>query len=978
MSLKLNEKYNGFTLEKSEELMSIGSKGYLFRHEKSGARLVFIENDDNNKVFSVAFKTTPKDNTGVPHILEHSVLNGSIKYPIKDPFNELVKGSLNTFLNAMTFSDKTMYPVASCNDKDFSNLCDVYMDSVFNPRIYETPETFYQEGWRYEMFDKDDELKINGIVYNEMKGAFSDPEQVLMRYGQNVLFPDNTYGYESGGDPVAIPDLTYEAFLGFHKKLYHPSNSYILLYGNLDIEEKLAWLNDEYLKKYDRITIDSNIEAQKPFTEQKYKEIEISVSENESLEDKSILSYNFVCGDALNTVETTAMEVLEYVLLGSQGAELKQALMDAKIGKSVYGYFDGEVLQPNLKIIAQNADKSKVEEFKSIIDKKLLEIAQRGIDKKLLKAAINRFEFRSREADFGRAPKGLVYGIQMMGTWLYDDNRPFDYLDIDKIFGQLKEKVSSDYFENLIKKFLIGNAHSAIVVAVPKVNLSKENDDKLAAKLAEYKSSLSEEEIQKIVDLNLNLREYQNSGDTEEALATMPVLHREDIKKEAEPLINREIKFADVDGLLHETNTNDITYIKMLFDIKKLNLKATAYVKLVSLLLTALNTDKNTYSELSTEININSGGINFSTLHLPDRKANDDYIAKFTVNAKMFPDKITRVFELIDEIIFTSDFADVKRLKELIAEQKSNIEGEFIRAGHLLAMTRSASNYSTVANYMDATNGIYFYNFLCEIIEKLDTNPDEIIADLRDVMKNILTKENMLVSVTCANQNDEIKTITQSLEKITSKLLDFPENNYPIDLNMEKKKEAFTSSGKVQYVAMTGNIEKNGSKSSGAIKVLTAILGKDFLYNNIRVQGGAYGAIAIVRNDTDICFSSYRDPNLTNTIDVYKNMYEYILSLNLSDAELTKYIIGTFAGIDIPMTPREKGENSLIAYLIHKSFDDIQRNRDEMLNVNIDDLKACADLIKNIIAENNLCVVGGEEVINESKDLFDEIKPLLK
>lgn len=978
MNLKLNEKYNGFILKKSEELSSIGSKGYLFKHEKSGARLVFIENDDSNKVFSVAFKTTPKDNTGVPHILEHSVLNGSKKYPIKDPFNELVKGSLNTFLNAMTFSDKTMYPVASCNNKDFANLCDVYMDSVFNPRIYETPETFYQEGWRYEMFDKNDELKINGIVYNEMKGAFSDPEQVLMRYGQNILFPDNTYGYESGGDPVSIPDLSYEAFLGFHKRLYHPSNSYMLLYGNLDIEEKLKWLNDEYLVNYDKLDIDSNIEMQKPFTEQKYKEIEISVSENESIADKSILSYNFVCGEALNTVETTAMEVLEYVLLGSQGAELKQALIEAEIGKSVYGYFDGEILQPNLKIIAQNADKSKIDEFKSIIDTKLVEISERGIDKKILRAAINRFEFRSREADFGRAPKGLVYGIQMMGTWLYDDNRPFDYLNIDKIFGELKEKVDGNYFEALIKKYLLGNPHSAIVVAVPKVNLSKENDDKLAEKLAEYKASLSEDEIQKIVDLNVNLREYQNTDDTEEALASMPVLNREDIKKDAEKLINEELKLGDIKALLHETNTNNITYIKMLFDIKKFNLKSTAYAKLVSLLLTAINTEKNTYSELSTEININSGGINFSTLHLPDRKNSEDYVAKFTVNAKMFPDKIERVFELIDEILFTSNFDDVKRLKELISEQKSAIEGEFIRAGHLLAMTRSASNYSAVAKYMDATNGIYFYNFLCEIIEKLDSNPEEIISELKKTIQTLLVKENLLISVTTANANEEVKKVEKCMEAIENKLSVKCSEIFENDLVIEKKKEGFTSSGKVQYVAMTGNIQNHGRKPSGAIKVLIAILGKDFLYNNIRVQGGAYGAMAIVRNDNDICFSSYRDPNLTNTIDVYKNMYDYIKKLDLSNEDLTKYIIGTFSGMDIPMTPREKGENSLIAHLVNKSFEEIQNNRNEMLNVTLDEIKDYADLIKDIIDENNLCVAGGEEIINESKDLFDEIKPLLK
>ncbi len=456
-----------YELVKEEELVGIQAKGYLLRHKKSKARILLIEKDDNNKVFSISFRTPPGNSTGVPHIMEHSVLCGSKNFPAKDPFVELVKGSLNTFLNAVTYPDKTIYPVASCNDKDFQNLMHVYMDAVFYPNIYEHEEIFRQEGWSYKLNSPEDKLEYNGVVYNEMKGAFSSPEGVLDRVILNTLFPDTSYANESGGDPEFITDLTYEQFLDFHRRYYHPSNSYIYLYGDMDMEEKLTWLDEEYLSHFDAKEIDSRIRYQEPFTEMREKTIPYSIASEESEEDNTFLSYNKVIGTSVDRELYLAFEILDYALLSAPGAPLKKALTDAGIGKDIMGDFDNGIYQPIFSVIAKNANEDQKQAFVDLIEQVLTELADKGIDKKALEAGLNYHEFRYREADFGNYPKGLMYNLQMMESWLYDEEEPFLHVEALDTFEFLKKQVGTGYYEGLIRKYILDNPHGAVVVVKP-------------------------------------------------------------------------------------------------------------------------------------------------------------------------------------------------------------------------------------------------------------------------------------------------------------------------------------------------------------------------------------------------------------------------------------------------------------------------------------------------------------------------------
>ena len=555
---------NAYEVLQTEDLSDLKSKGTLLKHKKSGARVLLMENDDENKVFTIGFRTPPSDSTGVPHIMEHSVLCGSKEFPVKDPFVELVKGSLNTFLNAMTYPDKTVYPVASCNDKDFQNLMHVYMDAVFYPNIYQNDKTFRQEGWSYKLDNPDGELTISGVVYNEMKGAFSSPEGVLDRVVLNSLFPDNTYSVESGGDPEVIPELTYERFLDFHRKYYHPSNSYIYLYGDMNMEEKLRWLDEKYLSDFENEPVDSEIHLQKPFTEMKEVVQEYSIASEESEEDNTYLSYNKVIGTTLDEKLYLAFEILDYALLSAPGAPLKKALLDAGVGKDISGSYDNGVYQPIFSVISKNANVEQKEEFVRVIEDTLKDIVKNGINKKALRAGINYHEFRFREADFGNYPRGLMYGLQLFDSWLYDETKPFIHMQAIPTFEFLKEQVETGYFEELIQKYLLDNTHGSIVIIKPERGRTARMDKELADKLQAYKDSLSKEEIDALVKATKELEEYQEEESAPEDLAKIPVLGREDISREIAPIYNKELETSGVKLVHHEVETNGIGYTALI------------------------------------------------------------------------------------------------------------------------------------------------------------------------------------------------------------------------------------------------------------------------------------------------------------------------------------------------------------------------------------------------------------------------------
>lgn len=968
MSMKDLQAYE---VQKEEDLKGIKAKGYLLRHRKSGARVVYIENDDNNKVFSIGFRTPPSDSTGVPHIMEHSVLCGSRNFPAKDPFVELVKGSLNTFLNAMTYPDKTVYPVASCNDQDFQNLMHVYMDAVFYPNIYEHEEIFRQEGWSYQLDSAEDKLKYNGVVYNEMKGAFSSPEGVLDRVILNTLFPDTSYANESGGDPEVIPELTYEQFLDFHRKYYHPSNSYIYLYGDMDIEEKLHWLDQEYLGKYDREPVDSRIRFQEPFAEMQEKVIPYSIASEESEEDNTYLSYNKVVGTSLDKELYLAFQILDYALLSAPGAPLKKALTDAGIGKDIMGSYDNGIYQPIFSVIAKNANEEQKEEFIQVIEDVLRASVKNGIDTKAIEAGINYYEFRYREADFGNYPKGLMYGLQMMDSWLYDEEKPFIHIEALDTFEFLKKQIGTGYYEELIQKYLLDNPHGAIVIVTPEKGRTARMEAELEEKLQKYKESLTAEEVEAFVQKTQALEAYQSEPESEENLEKIPVLKREDISREIVPIINEEMTLAGVPVIFHEIETNGIGYVDVLFDMSLVEEQDLPYVGILQSVLGIIDTKRYDYGTLFNEINVNTGGISTS-LELYNDVTNireKAFKATFEIKGKALYGKLPVAFDMMREILMESKLNDGKRIREILAMLKSRLLMKFQSSGHVTAVLRAQSYASPAAKLKDMTNGIAFYETVSYIEEHFEEEKEKLSEKLIDLSKKLFCGDNMMLSYTAAREG--LEGLEEMVEKLKNSLhTRTAEEDKRCVIHCEKKNEGFKTASKVQYVAKAGNFIDLGVAYTGALQILKVIMSYDYLWQNIRVKGGAYGCMSNFNRIGEGYFVSYRDPNLKRTLDVYDGVVDYLKNFTVSERDMTKYIIGTMSGIDQPMTPASKGERSMNLYMNKVSAEMIREERNQILDAEQDDIRALYKVAEAVLQADQMCVIGGEDKIEEEKELF--------
>ena len=966
---------NAYEVLKEEELQDIHSKGWLLRHKKTGARVMLIENSDENKVFNIAFRTPPKNSTGVAHILEHSVLCGSREFPLKDPFVELVKGSLNSLLNAMTYPDKTCYPVASCNDRDFQNLMHVYLDAVFYPNIYKKEEIFRQEGWNYHLEKKEGPLKYNGVVYNEMKGAFSSPDDVLEREIMNSLFPDTTYGCESGGDPVNIPDLSYEEFLDFHRQYYHPSNSFIYLYGNMDMEEKLEFIDSHYLSAFDSLAIDSQIRDQEAFAQVKDIQKNYPVSEDEGEEDNTYLSYNMVVGEAADINLSLAFEVLDYALLSAPGAPLKQALLDAKIGKDIYGSFEDGIKQTYFSIVAKGANLSQKEEFVKVIRDTLTKIMEEGIDKKAVTAGINYYEFRFREADFSSYPKGLMYGLDILSSWLYDDTKPFCEVQLLEGFEFLKKALEEGYFEDLIRKYLLDNTHGAILSLVPEKGLAAKRDKELEEKLENYRKSLSDEELTRMVENTKALEAYQESEEDPEALTCIPMLSREDIKKEITGLTNEEHYVDDSLFLYHDVCTNGIGYADLLFEIHDFDVNTVHYLGLLKSVLGAVDTENYSYGELFNEVNARTGGISYGIEVFDDAQDTDAFRAMFAVRGKALYPEMDFMFSMIREVLTTSKLTDTKRLYEIIARVKSRAQASLASAGHSTAVLRGASYASPMAAFQDEMAGIGYYQFIEKLEKDFDSCKDEIVKNLRKVMEEVLRPENFCVSYTGERESlDTVKTQAAEIKKV---LFNGQKPEPVKQAPCVKKNEAFKTSGQVQYVAQNGNFRKKGLEYTGALDILKVILSYDYLWINIRVKGGAYGCMSGFKRNGESFLVSYRDPHLKRTLEVYQGVPDYIRAFEADEREMTKYIIGTISNKDVPRTPQMQGSISKTAYFSNVTEDMLQKERNQILGAQKEDIQKLAALVEAVLSDDQICVVGSETAIEKAEDVFMEVKPLI-
>lgn len=953
----------------------VQSDGFILRHKKSGARIAILSNNDDNKVFYIGFRTPPEDETGVPHIIEHTTLCGSKKFPVKDPFIELAKGSLNTFLNAMTYPDKTVYPVASCNDQDFKNLMDVYLDAVFNPNITKYEEIFKQEGWHYELTGKDDELKINGVVYNEMKGAYSSPDEVLSSQIYRSLFPDNTYSKDSGGNPEYIPKLTYEAYLDFYHKYYHPSNSYIYLYGDMDVVERLEWLDKEYLSLYDYKKVNSEINKQPAFDEIKNVEAQYSITMDDSQENKTYLSYNRVVGDTLDKMLYQAFDVLDYALVSSPGAPVKQALIDAGIGDDVYGSYDAGILQPVFSFVAKNANASQADEFESIIENTLKEVVKTGINKEALLAGINSSEFKFREADFGQFPKGLLFGLNCLDSWLFDDMKPFIHLECLGTFAKLRRAVDTDYFEKLIQEYLLDNTHGSSVTVKPKRGLGNEREEALAKELSDYKASLSDEEIKKLIEDTEHLKKYQEEPSSDEDLRKLPMLTRADMKKNAMPFSNIEDELLDVKVVRHDIESNGIDYISFLFDAGDFAQSELGYLGFFTNALGLVSTEKYSYTDLANATNIYTGGISTGTASHPDIKDRNNFVFKFEVKLKVLEKNLDKALELMEQMLLSSDFTDTKRLGELVAQIKARLQANLSSSGHLVAAMRSMSSFSRYALYQDELKGIAFYRSICRIEKELSESPKSVSDKLAAIAKKLFARNRMLISFT--GNNEAYGNAKPSLEKVIAGFNKMSTLGNQAEVHFNTAKEAFIDASQIQYVAKTGDFICEGYEYTGALRLLRIILSYDYLWINVRVKGGAYGCMNTFLRSGESYFVSYRDPNLSDTLDVYDRIPEYIKSFSPDERDMTKYIIGTFSALDTPMNPEAKGSRSLSAYLEGITFEQIQKERNEILNAQPEDIRRLADLVQAVLKKDSICVIGNENMIKESAGLFENVEKLI-
>ena len=953
----------------------VQSDGFILRHKKSGARIAILSNNDDNKVFYIGFRTPPEDETGVPHIIEHTTLCGSKKFPVKDPFIELAKGSLNTFLNAMTYPDKTVYPVASCNDQDFKNLMDVYLDAVFNPNITKYEEIFKQEGWHYELTGKDDELKINGVVYNEMKGAYSSPDEVLSSQIYRSLFPDNTYSKDSGGNPEYIPKLTYEAYLDFYHKYYHPSNSYIYLYGDMDVVERLEWLDKEYLSLYDYKKVNSEINKQPAFDKIKNVEAQYSITMDDTQENKTYLSYNRVVGDTLDEMLYQAFDVLDYALVSSPGAPVKQALIDAGIGDDVYGSYDAGILQPVFSFVAKNANASQADEFESIIENTLKEVVKTGINKEALLAGINSSEFKFREADFGQFPKGLLFGLNCLDSWLFDDMKPFIHLECLGTFAKLRKAVDTDYFEKLIQEYLLDNTHGSSVTVKPKRGLGNEREEALAKELSDYKASLSDEEIKKLIEDTEHLKKYQEEPSSDEDLRKLPMLTRADMKKNAMPFSNIEDELLDVKVVRHDIESNGIDYISFLFDAGDFAQSELGYLGFFTNALGLVSTEKYSYTDLANATNIYTGGISTGTASHPDIKDRNNFVFKFEVKLKVLEKNLDKALELMEQMLLSSDFTDTKRLGELVAQIKARLQANLSSSGHLVAAMRSMSSFSRYALYQDELKGVAFYRSICRIEKELLESPKSVSDKLAAIAKKLFARNRMLISFT--GNNEAYGNAKPSLEKVIAGFNKMSAVGNQAEVHFNTAKEAFIDASQIQYVAKTGDFICEGYEYTGALRLLRIILSYDYLWINVRVKGGAYGCMNTFLRSGESYFVSYRDPNLSDTLDVYDRIPEYIKSFSPDERDMTKYIIGTFSALDTPMNPEAKGSRSLSAYLEGITYEQIQKERNEILNAQPEDIRRLADLVEAVLKKDSICVIGNENMIKESSGLFENVEKLI-
>ena len=960
--MNINDIIHGFRVVNVRHIEEINGDLYEMVHEKTTARTIWLKRDDENKTFSIAFRTTPVDDTGVFHILEHSVLNGSQRYPVREPFVDLLKGSLQTFLNAMTFPDKTVYPVSSRNDKDFINLMRVYLDAVFKPLAMENPNIFRQEGWHYEIFDPDADPIFKGVVFNEMKGAFSSPDGVRSRYIMHSLFPDTCYGNESGGDPDHIPELTYQQFCDSHKKYYSPRNSFIFLDGDMNIEEILGIINDEYLSDYTSDGDEINFEMQKPvISEDAVIEYEISPEDNPA--GKAQIAYGYVVGDYRDRLSNTALSLLSQVLCGSNESPLKKAIISNGLGEDVYFSLEDGLLQSFVEIDVINTDLEKEPQITETINNELKRIINEGIDKKELNAVLSKAEFKAKERDFGNAPKGLIFAITSLDSWLYGGD-PLNGLIRDDIYVQLREKMDTDYFEQLLQTLILDSKHHAKVLLKPSGTLGQIKAEKEKRKLAAAKASWTQDDIQQLVEMNKKLAVWQATEDTPEQQATLPVLHISDLKKTATKLPLEVCRHGGRNVVLkHELDTNGISYVTLYSNISDFDLHQISVLSLLTNVMGQIATEKYDTVHLTQEINATLGEFGVGLSFAADKK--DELSSSVTVTWSTLERNDLAGVDLVKEIIYKTNLDDKKAIRDIVRQMKTSLEQAFIGAGNQLGTLRVSAYDSEAGVSSEYANGYEFYRFIKNLEEKWDSEAEGTISEMKQLYSSLFIRDRLTVGI-ASNTKPRI---------VMAVLDDAPEGT--VGPKAERKplghrREGIIVPANISYACMGSFTGRLPNADLGTMYVISNILTYDYLWNNVRVKNGAYGCGFSARGNITR-YMSYRDPNPANSLHVFKNSPSYLKDFCSSDQNVEKYIIGTMGDFDPLMTVKTMAKRSDMDYFT--DFDDEAKQQvlDAILSCDKDRIAEAVSLLEKVNSSDNVCVIGNKDAIDRCRDQLDEI-----
>lgn len=948
-----------FKLIEEKYLENEQSNALVYEHKKTKAKVFVMPNEDENKVFGIGFRTPPKTSNGVCHIIEHAVLNGSKKYKTKEPFMDMIKGSLQTFLNAMTYPDKTIYPVASRNDQDFKNLTDVYLDAVFNPKVMEEEKIFRQEGWRYNL--EDDKLTYKGVVYNEMRGSMSSQESQVYKNTYSELFPDTIYGLNSGGDPYVIPELTYEDFKEYYNEFYHPSNSYIFLYGNMNHEEYLEYIDNEYLSNYEFREVDSKLVYQKEFDSVKDTVNYINTTKDVNPKE-SFISYSAIVGKGDDSKDRIIANILSSALIDNESSSLRQKLLSSGLLDVVFSA-SSTSLEATFSIIAKNIDPKDKDKFVKIVEEELYNIAEVGIDKDLILTELNAYKYELREKG-NYATKGIAYFINAFDSWLYDKS-PIDAIDINEDLKYIEENIDNRLFETFIFQRILSSKNKSIVSHIPQKGLNEEKDKKLQEDLDKKLGALTENEKSDLENFRVEMAEFQNRENTEEEKATIPMLTKEDVNTKIER-IDRDVEDRDVYTLVkHNLPTAGIDYISLAFNIDHISSpEEIKYLSLLTSILTMIDTKNYNYSDLNKYIYLNTDGISLNISQYRDDKAKKIY-RKLMVSTKTFSENISNATDILSEIISNSIFENKDRIKEIITMIKASNEMGLLQSGHIYMMNRAASNHIEYLKYNELVKGIDYHLFIKELLEK---DIEEVISNLENIYNKAFSSNKLIVDIASTFENKEV--LENSIDHLVSTINDTEYKESKFEFEEEIVKEGFATTADVNYVSY-GN--KLSEEFNSKYIVLNNLISNEYLYSEIRAKGGAYGAGMTTSQTGSFATYSYRDPNLENTLEVYNNIPKFLEETKVTDGELLPLIIGAVGRLDPPKTERSKASFDLSLFIGNKEYEEIDELIENALEADMETLKSKTSILKEAIDTASLAILGNSNTINEKKEMFDRV-----